>query len=105
MTWQERVNGLMEEGKFAKASDVFAFSVPNSSYVQKMQFGDKMYRYKAFHEATYWYEECIGTPVEQDYYYLTETGCKETDLDETSSFVGIAGKVCKAKAVLPTWAT
>ena len=70
MTWQERVKQLMEEGKFAKASDVFAFSVPNSSYVQKMQFGDTMYRNKAYKEATYWYEECIGTPVLQEYYYF-----------------------------------
>ena len=82
MTWQERAEQFIAEGKFAKASDVFAFSVPNSSYVQKMRFGDKMYRHKAYKEALYWYEECIGAPIEQEYYYLTETGCKETDLDE-----------------------
>ena len=62
----------MEEGKFAKASDVFAFSVPNSSYVQKLQFGDNLYRHKAYREATYWYEECIGTPIVEEYYYFID---------------------------------
>lgn len=72
MTWQEKVEKLIEEGKFAKAADVFAFSVPNSSYVQKMQFADKMLKCGAYKEALYWYEECIGVPVVEEYYYFID---------------------------------
>lgn len=83
MTWQERVKQLESDGKFAEASRVFAYSVPNASYVQKMQFGERMYRNKAYREAASWYEECIGTTVEQEYCYLTEIGCNETGLSES----------------------
>ena len=84
MTWQEKVKQLENDGRFAEASRLFAYSLSNASYVQKMQFGDKMYRYKAYKEATAWYEECIGAPLEEEYYYLTETGCKETQLNENT---------------------
>lgn len=72
MTWQERVKQLESDGKFEQASRVFAYSLPNASYAQKMQFGDRMYRHKAYREAALWYEECIGAPVEQEYYYFID---------------------------------
>lgn len=74
MTWQEKVGQLEKDGKFAEASRVFAFSLPNASYAQKMQFADRMYKSGAFRKARQWYEECIGTPVEDEYYYLTDVG-------------------------------
>lgn len=72
MTWQERVEQLIEKGENAKASNVFAFSVPDSTYAQKMKFGDKMFQHKAYKEALYWYEECIGAPIAEEYYYLLD---------------------------------
>lgn len=80
MTWQEKVAQLESEGRYAEASRVFAFSEPNASYAQKMQFADRLYKKNAFREALPWYEECIGTPIEEEYYYLTENGNYEQDL-------------------------
>ena len=71
MTWLEKVAQLESEGRYAEASRVFAFSEPNASYAQKMQFADRLYKKNAFREALPWYEECIGTPIEEEYYYLT----------------------------------
>ena len=45
-----------------------------------MQFADRLYKKNAFREALPWYEECIGTPIEEEYYYLTENGNYEQDL-------------------------
>lgn len=62
---------LENDGRFAEASRVFAFSLPNASYTQKMQFADRMYLRRAYRQALTWYDECIGTPVKEEYYYLT----------------------------------
>ena len=72
MTWQERVKQLENDGKFAEASRLFAYSLPNASYVQKMKFGDKMFKHKVYREALYWYEECIGAPIVEEYYYFID---------------------------------
>ena len=72
MTWQEKVKQLENDGKFSEASRLFAYSLPNASYVQKMRFGDKMFKHGEYKEASYWYEECIGTPVVEEYYYFID---------------------------------
>lgn len=84
MTWQEKVERLENDGRFTEASRVFAYAHPNPSYAQKMKFADRMYQKKAFREATLWYAECIGTPIRQDCYYLTEVGCTESGLSEAA---------------------
>lgn len=71
-----------------KTSDAFAFSVPNSSYAQKMQFGDKMYRNKAYKEALYWYEECIGAPIVEEYYYFIDDPKYAIDRDNCYCKIG-----------------
>ena len=81
MTWREKVKQLENEGKFAEVSRLFAYYSSSASYVTKMQFADKMYRYKAYREAASWYEECFGAPVGEDTRYLTEIGSSETERD------------------------
>lgn len=83
MDWKERIEKMENDGKFAQASRVFAYTFPNASYVQKMQFADRMFRGKAYEEAARWYEECINTPIQEDYPYLTQTGEMEKDLPES----------------------